>query len=81
MYGGGCVFSLKPFESCWAEPAGAPAAPTDFDSREMMDNQPCGKVLSWESAPKAGSDCKEKRKCPALVMEGAKCNQSRQRTE
>lgn len=69
------------FESHCPEPAGAPPARPDFDYSPVMDNRPFGKVLLQESALKAGTDCKEERKCSALVMEGAKCNRSRQRAE
>lgn len=47
----------------------------------MMDNQPLRKMLFWELALQAGIDCKEKRKCSTLGVEGAKCNKSRQSDE
>lgn len=83
VHGAGCFqFEiLCRFELRCSEPAGAPPAPLDFDYSQMMDNQPFGKALLQESALKAGTDCKEERKCSALVMEVAKCNRSRQRAE
>lgn len=83
--GKGGVLSLK---SCFKQPLNHTGLSLlqhlllpHFDYSDMMDNQRFGKMLFWELALKAGTDCKEKRKCSALGMERAKCNKSKQKAE